>query len=97
MSAPVDPGASIVSPARRRGVVFALVLTLAALPLLVWSLEGDDEPTDMVTTTDPEVLVVAPEGRALTGPPKGVSVVTTSTTSSTLPLTTTTTSLPPQP
>lgn len=80
-------------PERRR-FWLALVLTAAAVPLLVIDNLPGGEPAPS-TTSVPTVAVSqvdVPFGsREPTGPAKGVSVVTSSTTSSTRPITTTTT------
>ncbi len=78
---------------RRRGVLVALVATAIAVPLLLLDLQTDDGGETSPVTTRAVSTVVVPLDRPETGPPKGISVVTSSTTSSTTPITTTTTTL----
>ena len=78
---------------RRRGVLFALVATALALPLLLLDIRSDDSGDSSPVTTRGLSTVVVPLDRPETGPPKGISVVTAPTTSSTEPITTTTTTI----
>lgn len=84
-------------PKRSRiGLWVALGITVVAVPLLFLDNLGGDDGGGAVNV--PKVTIVSPvspqENRPESGPPKGVSVVTSSTTSSTLPITTTTTTPP---
>ncbi len=79
----------------RRRLWIALAVTAAAIPLLVL----DNLPThahDDKTVTTRQVVapISVPRDRPVTGPVKGVSVVTSSTTTSTQPIVITTTTLP---
>lgn len=90
----------VPAPPSRRRLWVAVAATLVAVPLLLLdNLTGGDGAEDAPATTSRSVAtVVVPLDRPETGPPKGVSVVTSSTTSSTVPITaattTTTTSRP---
>lgn len=83
----------ILHQPRRRGVLLALVATAVAIPLLLLDMQSDDEGDSSPVTTRAISTVVVPMDRPETGPPKGISVVTSSTTSSTTPITTTTTTI----
>jgi len=86
------------APSRRRLWV-AVAATLVAVPLLLLDNLGADagEGDPPTRVSRPLETVAVPLDRPETGPPKGISVVTTSTTSSTVPITaaTTTTSARP--
>lgn len=90
-----EPAGPVHRPRRRLWI--AVAVTAAAVPLLVLdNRSDDDEPTSTIPTmgmTSGAPLV--DNDRPETGPPKGVSVVTSSTTSSTTPITTTITTLAP--
>ena len=79
----------------RRRLWIALAVTAAAIPLLVLDNLHADSGGDRTVTTGRVVAPVSvPADRPVTGPAKGVSVVTSSTTSSTAPIVITTTTLP---
>jgi hypothetical protein len=80
----------------RRRLWIALAVTAVAAPLLVLdNLPADAEDDETVTTLRVVAPSQAPDDRPETGPPKGVSVVTSSTTSSTEPIVITTTTVAP--
>ncbi len=79
----------------RRRLWIALAVTAAAIPLLVLDNLPADAHRDKTVTTGRVVAPISvPEDRPVSGPMKGVSVVTSSTTSSTQPIVVTTTTLP---
>ncbi len=79
----------------RRRLWIALAVTAAAVPLLVLdNLPNDAHDGKTVTTRRVVAPISVPTDRPVTGPVKGVSVVTSSTTSSTQPIVITTTTLP---
>lgn len=85
----------------RRGLIVAAVLTLVAVPFLVFDNVRGDDPKDRrvvpVTIGRVPVVEVPLEARPVDGPIKGVSVVTSSTTTSTQPIILTTTTTEPLP
>ena len=79
----------------RRRLWVALAVTAVAVPLLVLdNLPSDADDDEPVTTARVVTASLAPDDRPETGPPKGLSVVTSSTTSSTEPIVITTTTAP---
>jgi hypothetical protein len=93
MTAPDLPPVAPVHPHRRR-LLIAVGVTAIAAPILV--IDNLPDADDATTTTTLGVVApsIAPDDRPETGPPKGISVVTSSTTSSTQPIVITTTTLP---
>ena len=85
---PLEPGSA------RRRLLLALGVTAVAVPILLFDnfRDGDGED-DTITTLRVVAPSMAPDDRPETGPPKGISVVTSSTTSSTEPITITTTTV----
>jgi len=79
------------APPDRRRLWVAVAATMVAVPLLLLdnlTADADDDPAGTRTADKRAgVTVVVPLDRPETGPPKGISVVTSSTTSSTTPIT----------
>jgi hypothetical protein len=87
------------APPDRRRLWVAVAATMVALPLLLLdnlTADADDDREGTTSVTKRAIAtVVVPLDRPETGPPKGISVVTSSTTSSTVPITVATTTTQP--